>query len=254
MLKIRFINLAESLDQNSSWETAKKVRTDFLNRDNNLPCQYLLTNEEIKENIRSFINLENETFPHQEKANPGFLTSSTTPSYIQYHIPKNLSRDVINNGAKMFLYLNSCHKPQLRTDIYFYFYQVFKKTWFEPTNSGIFLYTLNAMKLFPNDERIIASKILEKVVTQLKLSFVQSQRVFLSKKAIIGMNSFMYNTYENFCIVTLDGKMYPKSSKHPVHILDKDGNISPSSFIPFCSFGNDMKNMGREVNGFNDPV
>ena len=48
--------------------------------------------------------------------------------------------------------------------------------------------------------------------------------------------------------------MYPKSSKHPVHILDKDGNISPSSFIPFCSFGNDMKNMGREVNGFNDPV
>ena len=58
---------------------------------------------------------------------------------------------------------------------------------FEPTNSGIVLYTLNAMKLFPNDERIIASKILKRVVTQFKLSFVQSQRVYLNKKATIGM-------------------------------------------------------------------
>ena len=189
MLKIRFINLAESLDQNSSWETAKKVRTDFLKKDQNLPCQYLLTNEEIEKNIWSFIDLENETYPHQEKANQGFfpLTFSTTPSYIPNHIQKNLSRDVIKNGAKMFLYLNQCQKPILTSNIYIYFYQVFKKTLFEPTNSGIFLYTLNAMKLFPNDERIIASKILEKVVTQLKLSFVQSQRVLLSKKATISM-------------------------------------------------------------------
>ena len=48
--------------------------------------------------------------------------------------------------------------------------------------------------------------------------------------------------------------MNPKSSNHPVHILDREGNISPSSFIPFCSFGNDMKNMGRELNGFDVPV
>ena len=48
--------------------------------------------------------------------------------------------------------------------------------------------------------------------------------------------------------------MNPKSSNHPVHNLDKKGNPSPSSFIPFCSFGNDMKIMGREMNGFNNPV
>ena len=48
--------------------------------------------------------------------------------------------------------------------------------------------------------------------------------------------------------------MNPKSSNHPVHILDRQGNISPSSFIPFCSFGNDMKSMGREMKGFDVPV
>ena len=48
--------------------------------------------------------------------------------------------------------------------------------------------------------------------------------------------------------------MNPKSSNHPVHILDREGNISPSSFIPFCSFGNDMKIMGRKMKGFDGPV
>ena len=36
--------------------------------------------------------------------------------------------------------------------------------------------------------------------------------------------------------------------------MDRDGDISASSFIPFCSFGNDMKIMGKEINGFTSPV
>ena len=50
--------------------------------------------------------------------------------------------------------------------------------------------------------------------------------------------------------------MYHISSNHPVHILDLDreANISPSSFIPFCAFGNDMNIMGKKVNGFDNPV
>ena len=58
----------------------------------------------------------------------------------------------------------------------------------------------------------------------------------------------------NSKLTFLTEKIYSKLSNHPVHILDKDGKISPSSFIPFCSFGNDMKSMGREMNGFNNPI
>ena len=41
-------------------------------------------------------------------------------------------------------------------------------------------------------------------------------------------------------------------SNHPVHILDENGNLSPSSFIPFCQFGE--KALGTKIKQFPVPV
>ena len=41
-------------------------------------------------------------------------------------------------------------------------------------------------------------------------------------------------------------------SNHPVHIIDEDGDLSPSAFIPFCKFGN--QNSGIYLKQFNQPV
>lgn len=41
---------------------------------------------------------------------------------------------------------------------------------------------------------------------------------------------------------------------HPVHILNEKGQLSPSSFIPFCSFGEDINVMGNKVDSFDVPV
>ena len=41
-------------------------------------------------------------------------------------------------------------------------------------------------------------------------------------------------------------------SNHPVHILNEKGNFSPSSFIPFCYFGD--KFIGVSVQEFEIPV
>ena len=41
---------------------------------------------------------------------------------------------------------------------------------------------------------------------------------------------------------------------HPVHILNEKGHLSPSAFIPFCSFGEDIKVMGNKVDSFDVPV
>jgi hypothetical protein len=44
-------------------------------------------------------------------------------------------------------------------------------------------------------------------------------------------------------------------SNHPVHIMPgHQQSISPSAFIPFCSFGGDMLVMGKTINNFNIPV
>ena len=43
-------------------------------------------------------------------------------------------------------------------------------------------------------------------------------------------------------------------STHPVHILNDLGEMSPSSFIPFCDFGNNMSAMGISVPELEYPV
>ena len=148
------------MDQNLSWKTIEIVK--------NKSCNYLplLPTENIRGNIELFMKLVN--------------ASSS-------NLRKNLTKEVINRGAKMFLHLNSCPRTEDKDTIRSFFNKVFEKYLFEPTNSGMILYTLNAMKLFPSDGRIIASKILEKISTSFGLSSIQSQKLNLSREAAKGM-------------------------------------------------------------------
>ena len=40
-------------------------------------------------------------------------------------------------------------------------------------------------------------------------------------------------------------------SNHPVHILDAEGHLSPSSLIPFCEFGENKSIMAMDIEKFN---
>ena len=145
------------MDENFAWENLKRVRHYFLNKYDGTPCTYLLTNEDINKNILLFMNLLNASRDYP------------------YHLQKNLTKKIINNGARMFIYLNSCSDTLKKEDIAKFYEEVFKKCLFEPTNTGIILHTLNMMKLSTNDERIIASRILKKLSSIFKLTVVQSQ-------------------------------------------------------------------------------
>ena len=104
------------------------------------------------------------------------------------HFQKNLTKDAINNGAKMYLYLNSCPYDKAKAYyIYNFFSRVFKKFLYEPTNSGMILYTLNAMRLFSNDGRMISSKVLEKISILFEISLFQSKQGQLKKETTRGM-------------------------------------------------------------------
>ena len=46
-----------------------------------------------------------------------------------------------------------------------------------------------------------------------------------------------------------------RARNHPVHIIDrKSGKKSPSSFIPFCDFGNNISLVGQFIDNFQFPV
>ena len=159
----RFINLVERLDDNICWENLKTVRKEYLDKHKGSFCKYLVPNEIIYENVDLFMNLVN-----------------ASSSYLQ----KNLSKDAINRGAKMFIYLNSCSKTSTKDIFKSYFKQVFMKSAYQySTNSGKILYTLSAMKLFPNDGRMIASKIMQKISTLFELSLIQSQKDHITREA-----------------------------------------------------------------------
>ena len=52
----------------------------------------------------------------------------------------------------------------------------------------------------------------------------------------------------------IETKKVHKLINHPVHIIDDEGNLSPSALIPFCDFGGQNLTTGVEVDGFNLPV
>ena len=55
------------------------------------------------------------------------------------------------------------------------------------------------------------------------------------------------------CQVTENFPNLAEVTNHPVHILDEDEAVSPSSFIPFCSFGS-KKKLSLKNEKFNVPV
>ena len=50
----------------------------------------------------------------------------------------------------------------------------------------------------------------------------------------------------------IDKLLLQKVSNHPVHILNDERKFSPSSFIPFCSFGKEF--IGAKINEYDIPV
>ena len=51
-----------------------------------------------------------------------------------------------------------------------------------------------------------------------------------------------------------DMQQLQKITNHPVHIIDENGELSPSAFIPFCQFGKNMSIMNVKLDLFSMPV
>ena len=55
-------------------------------------------------------------------------------------------------------------------------------------------------------------------------------------------------------VIFADTDLLQTFNSNPVHIVDDMGKISPSAFIPFCSFGDDFKSMSMKIENFSLPV
>ena len=184
---------------------------------NNLRFEYLTKNIQVK-----CSNFKENLSTNLEKMSQ-IITSVKSSEQIH----TNLSRMDINNVAKMFIYLNSC--PSFHEKLYF-------KTIYGP-ESRIAMLTSNIIKKANNDFKIKAIQIFAKISQVFGFQHITPQ----DKGENIEME-----------INVTDKKLLQTISNHPVHILDNEEEFSPSSFIPFCSFGEEF--IGSKVNEFDIPV
>ena len=64
--------------------------------------------------------------------------------------------------------------------------------------------------------------------------------------------SALFEVKKRIYFLFIDKVLLKTVSNHPVHVLNEAGNFSPSSFIPFCYFGEEF--VGDNINGFEIPV
>ena len=58
--------------------------------------------------------------------------------------------------------------------------------------------------------------------------------------------------FSRIFLLCVDKKLLQIATNHPVHIQSNTGDLSTSSFIPFCSFGNNL--IGVKMEGLDIPV
>ena len=64
--------------------------------------------------------------------------------------------------------------------------------------------------------------------------------------------SALFEVKKRIYFLFIDKVLLKTVSNHPVHVLDEAGNFLPSSFIPFCYFGD--KFIGAKIQEFEIPV
>ena len=216
----RFVNtvLNSELDENLIWSHIKTLRLNYLMKNADLTCD------------NAFISQVNIS-THFEKLShmAGVVISSE-----QFN--RNFSKSNIDTAAKMFVYLNSCPS---------FFVKLYWKAIFGP-KSRIVMLASNIIKKTNAGFIPKAVQIFAKMTRLLGFEYIS----YYKGNGHFGEN--IKNERKTLNVNVTDKKLLQTVINHPVHILNNEEELSSSSFIPFCSFGEDF--VGSKVNPFDIPV
>ena len=231
-INIRFINLVshESLNEDIIWKKAMEIKANLTFEN----CSYLRNNSIMEENLMKLSKLLDIT--------------------DDFEGAKDLSVEDIEKGAKIYIFLNSCPAQRISgpasekasDDLkMLYSFLINLEPW-NPTVSGMILYTINHMKKAPEDLRTISQRLLEYFASKLGFQYILPADIENILNQEIDIPKKLSSVHHK--------NLFKRVTNHPVHILDRNKNHSPSSLIPFCAFGDDMKAMGTKMEGFDLPV
>ena len=96
------------------------------------------------------------------------------------------------------------------------------------------------------EENALSRAMFGKIIKTLGFQYFSSHTTKVGTKSEWSLSKNISNVQ--------DRKLLQRVNHHPVHILDHDGNYSPSAFIPFCSFGEVSKDVGVKLKQFDIPI
>ena len=168
-----------------------------------------------------------------KKNNENFAKLLQISNISEYSVI-NLTESDIQTGGEMFVALNVCPSFHLR---------LYKKA-ITGDPSRIGMLSVSILKKAPQNFKLKAMKIYEKIISVLGYRYIN----VVDDKAFRKLQTNLSH------VKAEDFNQVQTVSNHPVHILDKNGNLSPSSLIPFCSFGDNLSLVGTKLDDFDFPV
>ena len=141
---------------------------------------------------------------------------------------EDITNETFETACKIFTYLNFC-PPKIKS--------LYLNLFLLDSPKNILFALTSMLKSSPNAAvKGIAEKTFVKVMERFNL--LQHRKIrFENNTAIMQANDINDNTYN-----------------HPVHIIDEDGEMSPTALIPFCEFGGNMSAMGVKIDQIDVPV
>ncbi len=208
--------MLEKLNDNTATERVWKIART-IKRDYNLAFQAFSDSCSSSGSRNTFIR--NEHF--RENLLSLLNQSGIIPST---EINNSVTEDALNAASEIFIYLSTCPKKINLWNL------VFKELIMTQSLSKILL-VLN---------RIRKSELKDTGKVKPKLVADKLFEMILGDEKIMKRSSNSTNIHTKFI-------------NHPVHVFSGNTKLSPSAFIPFCEFGQDMKKVSLEVDNFRAP-
>ena len=216
--------VVKSLNSDEMWRLVRSVRIRQLANNKAYECQKAVLSKERTEKdlqeLQQLLGLENVTA----------------------EIRESISESILDQAGEMFIYLTSC--PSSDYDWILFFKNLINN---QPLDQ--ILLTLNRLTTLDTDSKyvqIFASRILSFLAQKFQLLYPKVQIL-------------NYRTKENDNSTSQSDPSLPQETdttklrvvtNHPVHLVDGSGNVSISSFIPFCEFGGNMSTVGVKIDQF----
>ena len=174
------------------------------------------------------------------------LFSRLTANLKKTTISTNLTQDILETAADMFLYVNTCPPTEFPHMLNYVSLNI------RNLPIGENLLTLNRLRIMSITNQLYFESAFRNIMK--KIFDTWPSKIKDVEALLYGKDSSESSDSNNSILSVSETDYLSKLVNHPVHIIDENNNYNPSSLIPFCGFGRNLEAEGTKVRKFSIAV